>query len=222
MPLDYQFEDLSEDQLAHETALYGGLAQSIRELAAASLRTTVAEDLVRETQREVEALTARLSAEMIPNENFGVRISSEGSIRGHGNAVVGLRNPVAPPLDIDHDATGARSSFHLNGLYEGPPGKVHGGVIALILDQIFGEAAAAAGSPGMTGTLTLRYGKATDLGDCSAQARVDRVEGVKTFVTGEFLNAAGEITVEAQGIFIMPRWARAAIAEHQQKMTRFE
>ncbi len=70
---------------------------------------------------------------------------------------------------------------------------MHGGVVALVLDQVFGEAAAAGGSPGMTGTLTLRYQRNTPLGDaCSAEAWVDRVEGVKTIVKGEMRDADGE------------------------------
>lgn len=49
------------------------------------------------------------------------------------------------------------AEFALGATYEGPPGFVHGGVCALILDQVMGEAAAAAGYPGMTAGLTLRF-----------------------------------------------------------------
>lgn len=99
---------------------------------------------------------------------------------------------------------------------------VHGGVAALVLDQMLGEAAAAGGSPGMTGTLELRYVQNTPLGDCSAEAWIDRVEGVKTIVKGELRRGDGECTVRAQGIFILPRWARQALEEHHQKPPRFE
>ena len=70
-------------------------------------------------------------------------------------------------------ATSGRSAA-----YEGPPGLVHGGVVALLLDQILGGAADHAGVPGMTGTLTVRYRKGTRLGPVRVTARVDRVEGV--------------------------------------------
>ena len=49
----------------------------------------------------------------------------------------------------------------------------------------------------MTGTLELRYEQNTPLGDCSAEAWVDRVEGVKTIVKGELRRADGECTVRA-------------------------
>ena len=96
---------------------------------------------------------------------------------------------------------------------------MHGGVSALVLDQVLGEAAGAGGKPGMTGTLTLRYRRGTPLGDVRAEAHIDRVEGVKTFVVGHLADAEG-VTVEAEGIFILPRWARPPAAEDEP--ARFE
>jgi acyl-coenzyme A thioesterase PaaI-like protein len=221
-PVNYTAVEMTAEELEDERVLYGGLADSIRDLADASLRTTVAAEVVSEVRAEVVRLTARLRTEEIPG-SFGVSLSSSGHVRGHGNAVVGLRNPVAPPLVIEKSADGrAWSSFELGALYEGPPGMVHGGVAALVLDQLLGEAAAAGGSPGMTGTLNLRYEQNTPLGACSGEAWVDRVEGVKTIVKGELRRADGERTVSAEGIFILPRWAREALEEHRQRPPRFE
>ena len=210
-PFEYPVVEMTEDEVAAERAVYGGLAASVRDLAEASLRTTVDADLADDVRREVEALTARLRASQIEG-SFGVQLTSSGHVRGHGNAVVGMRNPVAPPLEMERSRDGrAWSTFTLNALYEGPPGNVHGGVLALVLDQVLGEAAAAGGTPGMTGTLTLRYRRATPLGRCSAEAWIDRHEGVKTYVHGQLKRADGEVCVEAEGIFILPRWAREAM-----------
>ena len=149
--MDYTVVEMTEEELEEERVVFGGLADSVRDLADASLRTTVPADVVAEVQAEIERLTARLREEQIPGA-FGVSLSSPGIVRGHGNAVVGLRNPIAPPLEIERSDEGrAWSAFHLGALYEGPPGMVHGGVAALVLDQVLGEAAAAGGSPGMTG-----------------------------------------------------------------------
>lgn len=220
--MDYTVVEMTPEELADERALFGGLAESVRALAEASLRTTVAADVVAEVQNDIDRLTARLRKEQIPGP-FGVSLSSDGTVRGYGNAVVGLRNPIAPPLVIDKSDEGrAWSTFHLGALYEGPPGMVHGGVVALVLDQLLGEAAAAGGSPGMTGTLSLRYEQNTPLGECSGEAWIDRVEGVKTIVKGELRRGDGETTVRAEGIFILPRWAREALEEHHQKPPRFE
>ncbi|MGH3413827.1 MAG: PaaI family thioesterase [Marmoricola sp.] len=216
-PFQYPVVDLTDEEVATEREVFGGLADSVRALAEASLRTTVDPEVAADVRRDVDALTARLTKSRIDG-SFGVQLTRSGHVRGHGNAVVGLRNPVAVPLRIEHSKEGrAWSSFELNALYEGPPGMVHGGVAALVLDQVFGEAAAAGGTPGMTGTLSLRYRRNTPLGTCSAEAWVDRRDGVKTMVKGELRRADGETTVEAEGIFILPRWAREAMDRHRNR-----
>jgi acyl-coenzyme A thioesterase PaaI-like protein len=87
---------------------------------------------------------------------------------------------------------------------------VHGGVCALVLDHVLGEAASAGlTKPLFTGTLTLRFVRGTALGRLRAEATIERTEGVKSFVSGHLSDADG-VTVEAEGIFITPSWARAA------------
>lgn len=219
---EYTVVELSPEELEQEKVVLGGLAESVRELADASLRTTLDHDAVTAVRAEVDRLTARLREQQLPG-HFGVSLSGSGTVRNHGNAVVGLRNPIAPPLRIERSPEGrAWASFHLGALYEGPPGLVHGGVAALVLDQVLGEAAAAGGSPGMTGTLQLRYEQATPLGSCSAEAWIERVDGVKTFVQAELRRADGETTVRANGVFILPRWARDLLDSRGRKPPRFE
>jgi acyl-coenzyme A thioesterase PaaI-like protein len=122
---------------------------------------------------------------------------------------MGLRNPVAPPLDIRSDGEGrAWSDFHLGAAYEGPPGLVHGGVVSLMLDQVLGHAVSTSGRPGMTGTLTIVYRQGTPLGDLRCEAWVDHREGIKTWGKGRILTVDGEVTAEAEGVFILPKWAR--------------
>jgi acyl-coenzyme A thioesterase PaaI-like protein len=222
-PFEYDVLDLTDEQVDAEVQVFGALTQAVRRLNQATLRTTVDHDTVEDVRRQVEELTARLEKSMIPH-NFGVSFTQGGRIRGYGNAVVGLRNPNAVPLKIVQDKVNGRASaeFELNALHEGPPGQVHGGVAALVLDQVFGEAAAAGGCPGMTGTLTLRYRLNTPLGSCSAEAWVDRREGIKTIVKGELRRADGTVTVTAEGIFILPRWAREEIAKHGGTPPQFE
>jgi acyl-coenzyme A thioesterase PaaI-like protein len=214
-PFNYQVVDLTDEEVEAENAVFGALADAVRRLNEATLRTTVDHETIDEVRRQVEDLTGRLEKSMIEG-SFGVSFTSGGRVRGYGNAVVGLRNPLAVPLHIvqDKEHSRAHAEFELNALYEGPPGQVHGGVAALVLDQVFGEAAAAGGTPGMTGTLTLRYGMNTPLGRCSAEAWVDRRDGVKTIVKGELRRADGAVTVTAEGIFILPRWAREELAAH--------
>jgi hypothetical protein len=208
----YRMDDLSPEELDAERALYGPFVQSIRELVDAGIRTTVPDDEIRRAQAEIEAITERLRASELPG-SYGVRFRTDGRGRAWGNAVVGLRNALAPPLTITPDDRGVRSDFHLGAAYEGPPGSVHGGVLALVLDQMLGEAAGAGGKPGMTASLTLTYRQRTPLGDLHTSAWIEKVEGIKTWARGEMVGPEG-VTVEAEGLFILPKWAREAIAQH--------
>ena len=222
----YQRDDRTPEQIEHETELYGALADEVRRLADASIRTEVDDDTVRDVTAQLREIADRLQVRQASGP-YGIRFDDEGHGRPWGNAVVGLRNPVAPPLDVRREKLGeqrgrAWAKFRLGAAYEGPPGLVHGGVSALILDQMLGEACGAAGVPGMTGTLTLKYRRPTPLGELSAEARVDRVEEIKTWATGAISDADGNVCVEAEGVFILSKWAREAVAKEREKQTRFE
>jgi acyl-coenzyme A thioesterase PaaI-like protein len=209
----YQRISMSLEEMAEHDRVFGALAEATRELIDASLHTTVDHATVEEVTAALETLTARLAKERDPGF-LGVKIGPDGSGRNHGNAVVGLRNPFAPPLKVEKTSDGtAFAAFRLGAAYEGPPDLVHGGVSALILDQMLGEAAAAGGAPGMTGRLALTYRRPTPLGDLSAKAWIHEVDGHKTTVKGHILGPDGQPTVEAEGLFILPRWAREAMAK---------
>lgn len=209
----YQRISMSLEEMHEHDRVLGALAQRTRELIDASLHTTVDHETVEEVTAALEVLTEKLRKESDPGF-LGVKIGPDGSGRNHGNAVVGLRNPFAPPLKVEKTKEGtAFAAFHLGAAYEGPPSLVHGGVSALILDQMLGEAAAAGGAPGMTGRLDLTYRRPTPLGDLTAKAWIHEVNGHKTTVRGHILGPDGEPTVEAEGLFILPRWAREAMAK---------
>ena len=85
---------------------------------------------------------------------------------------------------------------------------MHGGISALVLDHLLGEAASAGlTKPRFTGTITLRYLRRTPLGPLHAEAHVDRIDGHKTYARG-FISDADGTSVEAEGVFITPAWAR--------------
>src|SRR6201999_2336293 len=100
---------------------------------------------------EIDSATARLRQRQTEG-SFGVRYLATGERMAWGNAVVGLRNPIAPPVGIHRGAPGnSVCSFYLGAAYEGPPGHVHGGVAALVLDHLLGEAASDGINPRLTG-----------------------------------------------------------------------
>lgn len=115
---------------------------------------------------------------------------------------IGLYSPLAPPLSVHLDGDVVRATGNLGAAYEGPPGCVHGGIVASLFDEILGIANITAGVGAMTGTLTIRYRNPTPLcTDLDFTAQVDRMEGRKVFTSGT-IHAGGVLTAEAEGIFI--------------------
>jgi hypothetical protein len=203
------YEVMSADEHDRLAALYGPLTDDVRELIRLALRTDADPDSIDAARTAIRTANDVLRSRQ-PDESQVVRYSVGGRPVVWGNAVIGLRNAIAPPLTIHHDddATRCWSEFTLNSAYEGPPGLVHGGVCALVLDHVLGEAASAGlTKPLFTGTLTVRFVRGTPLGRLRAEAAVERTEGVKSFVSGHLSDGDG-ITVEAEGIFIKPAWAR--------------
>ena len=207
----YIQEDIDPEELAHRTELASAIAGSVRDLIDATVRTEVGETDIAEARLLIAAATEILRKDQLPGP-FGIRFNSDSTKRSWGNAVLGRRNPIAPPVELHHESEYSWLEVALGPQYEGPAGLVHGGVLALVFDQLLGSTAEFQGVPGMTGTLTVRYRRGTPLGVIRGEARVDRVEGVKTFVTGT-ISVDGQLTAECEGIFILPRWARGEVPD---------
>lgn len=117
--------------------------------------------------------------------------------------LIGLANPLAPPIAIGRSGERrAIASVTFGSAYEGAPGCVHGGFVAAAFDEVLGYVQSLSGSPGMTGTLTIRYRKPTPLHtELLFEGELLRVEGRKIFTAGRV--RAGELlTAEAEGLFI--------------------
>jgi len=182
----------------------GELADAVRRLIDATIRTQADAATFAAVKEKIDSATAELSAAPMP-ESFGVQQSDDGRPMAWGNVMIGLRNPVAPPLVLNYEADGlVWSDFTLGAAYEGPPGHVHGGVCAMVLDHVLGATAHKPGKPAYTGTLRIRYLRGTPLGPLRAEARVDRTDGAKTFAIGHLSDGQGT-TVEAEGVFFQPR-----------------
>jgi acyl-coenzyme A thioesterase PaaI-like protein len=206
--LEFSREELTAADVDRLRRIYEPLTQSVRALIDATIRTEVDAATVADVTAQIDAATVRLRGKQLPGP-FGVRYTFDGGGMAWGNPVIGVRNPIAPPLVLNYDDSGrVWTDFHLGAAYEGPPGHVHGGVCALVLDHVLGEAASGGLTrPSFTGTISCRYLRATRLGALHTEATIERIDGVKTFAVGHLADDEG-ITVQAEGVFIVPKWAR--------------
>jgi acyl-coenzyme A thioesterase PaaI-like protein len=119
------------------------------------------------------------------------------------NPVTGPENALAPPLHLRAKPDGSVIGVTSLGLqYQGPPGNVHGGIAALLLDDALGVANFSAGEPGMTAQLSLRYRRPTPLFEpLIVRAHQVSVDGRKIRTVGT-ISAGDQVCVEAEGLFI--------------------
>ena len=199
----WDFEVMSDEDVALLRRRYEPLTDSIRGLIDAALRTDAGDEVVLQAKAEVDAAASRLRDRQRAGF-LGMTLTPRGESVPWGNLGNGLRNPLAPPLVVEYDGpTRAHIDVDLGVAYEGPPGHVHGGYCALVLDHLLGEVASRGSIKTMaaTGTISFRYQRPTRLGRLYVGAEIQRIEGRKIFVVGQIADVDGT-TVTAEGLFI--------------------
>lgn len=205
---EYTGEVLSTAEFNRLRSIYEPLAESVRALVDATIRTNEDAETLAAVKNDIDAAVQRLRRNQIDG-TFGQTLIDNGETVDWGNAVRGIRNALAPPVVSHLDESGRVSAdFHLGAAYEGPPGHVHGGVSAMILDQMLGEAACPDRIPRFSGSITYKYVRPAALGPLHAEAFQTHTEGAKTYCSAYIADTDGAILVEAEGVFIMPRWLR--------------
>jgi hypothetical protein len=119
------------------------------------------------------------------------------------DVMLGLYNPIALPIEMEWQPPLAVGRASFDTPYEGPPGCVHGAVLAAAFDQVINIANIHSGTAGPTRTLSLEFKKPTPLAvPLLFEAWVESVEGRK-ITSHAVVKHAGEVTVEARGLFIL-------------------
>lgn len=195
------------------------LAAALRRLIRATVASRLPEESVADAVRTLEALSGRLEAAAGEGRPPRVQPDPDGHPQDFfpTSPVVGFANPVAPPVELAVDGASLVGEVTLDVPYEGPPGCVHGGVIALLFDEMLGAANILVGHPAMTGTLTIRYRKPTPLGvPLRLEAHYVGHEGRKVHTVGT-IHAGDVLTAEAEGIFVElgPRRFERLLAEER-------
>jgi hypothetical protein len=204
--------DRSAPQVAHPGATET-LVEALRMLITTQRTADAPGDVLEQATalvREASALLAPHQVDDVPGQNALRAAYPDREQFATGDParffpyspVVGPLNAIAPPVTFTFDGERMSGSGTLPSPYTGPPGTVHGGVVAMVLDELLGAVNACLGLGAYTGTLTIRYERPTPIGaELSFDAWVDRTEGRKVFTVGT-ISAAGDITARADGVFI--------------------
>lgn len=183
------------------------LGAAMRDLIENSVTTLVDAAELRRVTEDVRAAGEALAVSRRPLTQLP-RLDDPAVFRRVYNPVSGIGSPLSPPLVIRRGEGGVFAEVALGPAYEGPPGYVHGGMSSLLMDQLLGAAAMAAGRWGMTAHLELDYRGPLPLATpLLLRAEVAEESGRKTVITGTIAAAEApeQILVTARGVFVAPR-----------------
>lgn len=205
--------ELSLEERSARRDAVGALGAALRDVVDAAVRTEVSiEDLAAATVAARE-LAERLRAEGRDLHQVA-RVDDPDVGERWYSPVYGPGNPVAPPMAATQTGDGrAEGRVTLGKPHEGPPGLVHGGVVATLLDHLLARAVRAAGRGGLTATLTVRYRRPVRLGvPLLATAEIDTADGRRTTARARLVEEddPGTTLAEAEGLFVALRPDRAA------------
>jgi acyl-coenzyme A thioesterase PaaI-like protein len=191
------------------------LCDSLRRVIRAARSTTAPPEVLARADRLAQELATLLEPHEHPGPyhqgGLGDSLPGAGGGRVEDPAsmfpyspVIGPRNPIAPPIDLRVKNGSVHAETRFPPQFTGPPGSVHGGVIALVLDELLGYVNLANASGGYTGVLTIRYRALTPIErPIRMEAHQQRAEGRKLFTRGS-LHHGDTLTAEAEGLFIRP------------------
>lgn len=115
----------------------------------------------------------------------------------------GPRNAAGIHLRCALTEVGVAGEFRLDLQHEGGPGIAHGGVVAAVLDDLFGFLLYRVGFPMVTARLEVDYRRPVALEvEHRAEAHIDSREGRKVWCSGEVRDGDGAVVAEARGLFL--------------------
>jgi acyl-coenzyme A thioesterase PaaI-like protein len=187
----------------------GALADAVRRLIGLCLTTTAPAEVTMAAAAGLEAVADALQFH-VPDPPLP-RIIMAGPAAGSTDmasrmpfdVVLGRHNPLALPLDLSFDPPRALLRGAFTRPYEGPPGCVHGAVLAASFDLVLAAANVLAGLYGPTARLEIVYRRPTGLNEpCLFEGRVDGREGKRVRTVGRLIQR-DRVTVEAAGEFVL-------------------
>jgi acyl-coenzyme A thioesterase PaaI-like protein len=189
------------------------LGTALRELVDAAVRTEVPLDELAAASRTARELAERLRTRTRGLHEIASVDDPEIGERWY-SPVYGPGNPVAPPMVATQSADGrATGRVTLGKPHEGPPGLVHGGVVATLLDHVLARALRGAGRGGLTATLTVTYRRPVPLGvPLLVTGEMGTADGRRTTASARLVaeDDPGTTLAEADGLFVALRPERAA------------
>ena len=122
----------------------------------------------------------------------------------HGCYVCGKDNPHGFRLDFSHPKEGVlKTEVVFRAEHQGYKNIVHGGMVAMLLDEMMVNLAWVEDAPSVTAELTVRLKKPVKVGEkVLFEGRIDRKEARALYASASAKNAQGELLATAKATCI--------------------
>ncbi|OPX05628.1 PaaI family thioesterase [Gordonia sp. i37] len=179
------------------------LTRAVRAVTRAAALSTAEESVLVDAAAQLDVLTRRLSA--TPRDSVLVGDFGRRPDDTDGTRRIGDHNAQVIPLTIVAEGDSAFATWIADEVHEGSGGLLHGGTAAWLMDCMCGLLLEEMGTVGRTANLTLDYRAPTPLAtELHLRSTIEKRDGRKIWVAGD-IRVAGEVTVTARGLFILPR-----------------
>jgi len=135
----------------------------------------------------------------------GHQVPETEVVAGRVLSIPGLAHPLMPPWMVTETGTkGVRMAGHFTEAHIGGNRAVHGGMIPLLYDWLFGMTVTAANiRPTRTAFLHVDYRKITPINEpLEARGTITEIDGRKVFITATMTAADGAVLSEADGLMV--------------------
>jgi hypothetical protein len=188
--------EFGAEPLEQTAAAADRLRRAVSLLLAMEQEDDAVAQLIGELDRAIAALEQRAPVGQLPR--IGDWVDGDGRVYLDHARDVGAYNPVFPVYELTVvDAARAEGTVTFPVAYEGPPGLVHGGFLALVFDAVVQHHSCDVGLAGKTTSMSIRYRRPTPLLVALAITVDRRVEGDRIHSTARLLHG-DELLCEAQ------------------------
>ncbi len=188
------------------------IANSVRNIASHLIRMEASDAELSQYAKAFADLEQKLSLHDKVNmgelfkKMINVEASADDILMAHDyNILDGKSTVVGFPLEtwIEGDRVKGWAKAPLP--FQGPPQRVHGGMVAAIFDVLLAQTQAIAKVMGFTASLEITYHAATPLDtEVQLEAWVEKVDGRKLYNYGE-IRVDGKLCASAKGLWISPK-----------------
>ena len=107
-------------------------------------------------------------------------------------------------FEQDNDGRRIIGKFRLDERYQGGAGFLHGGIIAVLLDEALGKVCRFRGVRAVTAELTVEFLRPIRVGEeIEVEGREDRMEGRNLYLAGEIRDSGGSVLARGRGRFVV-------------------